>query len=85
MADATLAQGNELIQRILREKDSRGFLQSLIGNWGEVQQIGRRSRYSVTRLPDGSMLIPTDPREKEYPGSDKYPGDQNMIIPFRDR
>lgn len=41
MTDATLAQGNVLIERILRERDSRVFLQNLLANFGAVQRIGR--------------------------------------------
>ena len=41
MKDATLAQGNRLFELILRESDPRRFAQSLIGNWGTVQTIGR--------------------------------------------
>jgi hypothetical protein len=41
MADATLAQGNELDQRILREDDPREFLQRVLGNFGIVQMLGR--------------------------------------------
>lgn len=42
MADATLAQGNRLLELILREANPGGFVQALFEKWGEVQQIGRR-------------------------------------------
>lgn len=41
MTDATLAQGNQILDLIRREDSSRTFAQNLISNWGAVQTIGR--------------------------------------------
>jgi len=41
MEDATLRQGHQLDELILRENDPFTFLQNLHGNWGAVQKIGR--------------------------------------------
>lgn len=41
MSDATLAQGKQLAELILREENSREFVQNLIERWGVVQLIGR--------------------------------------------
>ena len=42
MPDATLGQGKQILDLLLREQDPRGFAQSLIENWGDVRRIGRQ-------------------------------------------
>ena len=41
MVDATLRQGNRLIELVLKADDSPQFIQNLIERWGAVQLIGR--------------------------------------------
>lgn len=65
MADATLSQGHRLTELLLRENDPRGFLQTLLENWGAVQKIGRGEVDQATISQVAAHIVNVNPYASE--------------------